>query len=298
MHTDVQYGRNLIAHFRPDSAAQIVSSGVKRARLAVTRLRRDSADHGYAEPDVREPAFSVILQLRDQARRELFFGERFVHRGAYPARTLSICNRLERPRANLMSPFDMLFFTIPQVALDEIADEHGAPRIGALSCPRCTYDETMWNLGQAILPALERPRELGQLYADHMMLATTIYLARTYGHLNSPALGARGALAPWQLRRATDLLLANLAADMSLDTLAGQIGLSRSHFARAFKLSTGDPPHRWLLRQRVEHAKHLMRETRLDLARIAGACGFADQSHLCRVFGRYAGMSPAKWRRL
>jgi len=263
----------------------------------VTRLRRDTPWHGFAEPHAIQPAFSVMLQLREQPERELFLDERCVHRGCYPARTTSICNHLERPKANLISPFDMLFFSVPQAALDEIADDQGVPRIDNLSCERSVLDETMWHLGQAVLPALERPHEIGSLYAEHMLRATNTYFARAFGGMQVRPHPARGALAPWQLRKAIDLMMADLGADVSLAELAAASGLSLSYFTRAFRRSTGEPPHRWLLRQRVERAKRLMRETRMTLAEVAIDSGFADQSHFTRVFGTFAGTSPSAWRR-
>ncbi|WP_275626918.1 AraC family transcriptional regulator [Pseudomonas sp. 273] len=84
---------------------------------------------------------------------------------------------------------------------------------------------------------------------------------------------------------------------LSVARLAQECALSRSHFTRAFKLSTGLSPHDWLLRRRVEKAKELMRDTSLCLSQIGLDCGFADQSHFSRVFLRLAGMSPANWRR-
>lgn len=295
MHLHAQYGKDLISRFRPDSVVQLVSTGLKTARLAVSRLRRDTPGHGFAEPHVIEPAFSVMLQLREQSKRELFLGERCVHRGCYPARTISICNHLERPRANLMSPFDMLFFSVPQAALDEIADDQGVPRIDNLTCERCLLDETVWHLGQALLPALESPHEVGSMYAQQILLAINTYFACAFGGMQGRS--QRGALAPWQLRRATEAMMARLGEDITLSEVAAVCGLSLSYFTRAFKQSTGDPPHRWLLRQRVERAKILLRGAPMTLTEIAIECGFADQSHFTRVFAAHAGMAPGVWRR-
>ena len=95
----------------------------------------------------------------------------------------------------------------------------------------------------------------------------------------------------------TSRLLDDLAANTSLSELAELSGLSRSYFIRAFKQITGMPPYRWLLMQRVKHAKALLRGTNMPIAEIAAACGFADQSHLTRVFSKAFRTSPAAWRR-
>jgi AraC-like DNA-binding protein len=108
---------------------------------------------------------------------------------------------------------------------------------------------------------------------------------------------ARGGLAPWQARRAKELMNANLNGKLPLSQLAEQCGLSVRHFARAFRQSTGVPPHRWLLSRRIERAKELLHDPALALAEVALACGFADQSHFTRMFTTVVGLSPGLWRR-
>ena len=107
----------------------------------------------------------------------------------------------------------------------------------------------------------------------------------------------RGGLAPWQERRAKEILCANLDGRMPLNEVARECRLSVSHFSRAFRRSTGAAPHNWLLTRRVDLAKEKLRDDRLSLLDVALACGFADQSHLTRVFTRMVGVSPGAWRR-
>jgi AraC family transcriptional regulator len=85
---------------------------------------------------------------------------------------------------------------------------------------------------------------------------------------------------------------------VSLNAIARECGLSPSHFTRAFAISVGQPPHQWLLEQRVDLARQLLSESALPLADIAIQCGFADQSHFTRVFSARAGVSPGRWRRV
>lgn len=107
----------------------------------------------------------------------------------------------------------------------------------------------------------------------------------------------RGGLAPWQADLASRLLLRNLCSDLPVGELARLCGLSRSYFTRAFKASMGTPPHRWLLRERVRRAGEMLEKTDESISLIAQSCGFADQSHLTRVFHATVGASPAAWRR-
>jgi len=132
--------------------------------------------------------------------------------------------------------------------------------------------------------------QAGSVFATHAMLASSP------SRMASPP--ARGGLAPWQERRAKELMTTHLGREISLAFVAGECRLSVSHFARSFKQCTGKPPHRWLLENRVEKAKELLIDAEMALAEIALECGFSDQSHFTRVFSRIAGTSPGTWQRL
>jgi transcriptional regulator GlxA family with amidase domain len=129
-----------------------------------------------------------------------------------------------------------------------------------------------------------------------MALAFHAHVAHAYGGI-SEGRESYGGLAPWQLRRACDTMEAELETNHSISRLAGDCGLSSSHFARAFKETTGLAPHQWLTRRRVQHARELLAQTTMDLTDIALACGFVDQSHFSRIFARIEKQSPGRWRR-
>ncbi len=116
----------------------------------------------------------------------------------------------------------------------------------------------------------------------------------------SPRVGVAsqvGGLSPRHLRRACDFIVEHLAEDICLDELAELTGLSGKHFARAFKQSTGLPPHQYLIMQRIEAAQRRLVDARASLADIALACGFADQSHFTATFRKAVGIPPGTWRR-
>jgi AraC family transcriptional regulator len=108
----------------------------------------------------------------------------------------------------------------------------------------------------------------------------------------------RGGLAPWQIRRVTTHIEANLDATIKIKDLAALINLSPSHFCRTFKESVADTPHRYVMRRRLERAQGLMLTTDVSLGQIAGECGFADQAHFNKLFRRLVGASPGAWRRV
>jgi AraC family transcriptional regulator len=130
-----------------------------------------------------------------------------------------------------------------------------------------------------------------------MFCAITLHPTASVGFNKSRALNRAGTLAPWQEKRAKDLLRNSLTGDISLQELALACGLSVTYFARAFKSNTRVAPHRWLTALRLEQAKNLILETQLPLAEIGLLSGFADQSHFTRVFTKTTGVSPGVWRR-
>lgn len=107
----------------------------------------------------------------------------------------------------------------------------------------------------------------------------------------------RGGLAPWQIRKVASHVEAHLDQPIRNEDLAALVRLNPSHFGRAFRNSFGEPPHEYVIRRRVQRAQGLMLSTGASLSEIALNCGLADQSHLTRLFRRFAGESPRAWRR-
>jgi AraC-like DNA-binding protein len=108
---------------------------------------------------------------------------------------------------------------------------------------------------------------------------------------------AKGGLAAWQLRRVRDHVERHLDGPILVEDLAAVAKLSSGHFCRAFKASTRDTPHGYIVRQRIRRAQTLMLSTRDSLSQIACACGLTDQAHLTRLFRRLVDDTPLAWRR-
>lgn len=104
-------------------------------------------------------------------------------------------------------------------------------------------------------------------------------------------------LSPRQLGRVCDFIAEHFSEDIGMEDLAKLTGLSSKHVARAFRQSTGMPPHQYLIGQRIDAAKRRLVNTRASLADIAVECGFADQSHFTATFRKAVGYPPGAWRR-
>jgi AraC-like DNA-binding protein len=117
-------------------------------------------------------------------------------------------------------------------------------------------------------------------------------------HAASPATDSCASLfasPSTELQRAREQLAADLLAPPTLTELARTAGLSKFQLLRRFEKAFGLTPHAWLLQQRTEHARGLIRGG-AGLAQAAVACGFADQSHMTRLFARQFGFTPGAWQ--
>jgi AraC-like DNA-binding protein len=112
-----------------------------------------------------------------------------------------------------------------------------------------------------------------------------------------PRQEAKGGLAPWQIRRVTAHIEANLDMPIRSSELAAIARLSPCHFSRVFRDSFGCSPLEYVTRRRMEHAQGLMLSTDAPLSQIALDCGLADQAHFSRLFRRFVGETPRSWRR-
>jgi len=120
-------------------------------------------------------------------------------------------------------------------------------------------------------------------------------LASTQGIENKQK--TKGGLTSWRERLVKEIILERLNESIEVAELASACSLTRSHFSRAFKRTTGVSPQAWIRQQRISKAKQLIQETHLSLTQISLDCGFSDQAHFCTTFIRNEGVTPLAWRR-
>jgi len=114
--------------------------------------------------------------------------------------------------------------------------------------------------------------------------------------LPAPAL-VPGRLPGGKLRHVADHIDANLGRELRLRELNGVVHMSPFHFARLFKRTAGVPPHRFVVRRRVDRAIELLAGGELPIGGIARLVGFATPSHFTTVFRRITGVTPTEYRR-
>jgi AraC-like DNA-binding protein len=274
---------------------------LQNTSIAVTEIcAPENPEYGISAPLIREDAFLVALQLADYPVHQYFEDDRAAPVASLRAGDTTLYDMKRSPQFIINNTIGhSVHFYLPRTALNMIADSAEARRITELRYqPGAGVDDpVMRALVSSLLPALKKPEQANRLFVEHVTMAVGVHATLTYGGMQPLARPLRGGLAPWQMRRTEETIAANLEGDVSLADLANDCGMSVSHFGRAFRQSTGVSPHRWLLKQRVDQAKSLLRDRTRSLADVALSSGFADQSHFTRVFARMTGISPGAWRR-
>jgi AraC family transcriptional regulator len=136
----------------------------------------------------------------------------------------------------------------------------------------------------------------GALYLDSLANVLAVQLLRHYSTTQPQLPEYKGGLPPYQLSQILDYMDTYLAQDIKLATLAQLLSMSPFHFSRLFKQSVGISPHQYLIQQRIERAKQLLKQTDHTILEIALECGFKCHSHLSKQFRQLTGMTPKTYR--
>jgi len=275
-----------------------VTSVSRGAPITFTRLRLDSASPTCDGTMPAEEAYSFHVNFLKQESFSISIKARTVERYFLGEGCSIMLDYSETLATTLHSAMDTVRLYVPRLTLqDFVREEYGSSEAYLKPPQQVMGDPILYHLGASLSALLEHPEENNSLLADHIALSLQSHLYQTYSATPASSRRARGGLAPWQESHAKEAMDANLNKEMDIAQLASECGLSTSRFARAFRQSTGCPPHRWLLQRRIERARDLLLNSDKTLVEIAKACGFSDQSHLTRAFGQIVGTSPGLWRR-
>jgi AraC family transcriptional regulator len=137
----------------------------------------------------------------------------------------------------------------------------------------------------------------GALYGESLGLALSLYLLQKYSLGSATPRRNAGGMAPKALERVIEHIHEHLADDLRLSALADVAGLSEHRFAHNFKKTTGVSPHRYVMGERIERAKRMLRDTDRTVGEIACDLGFSSPSRFSSVFGQWTGTTPSSYKR-
>jgi AraC family transcriptional regulator len=291
------HGRRLSKRFGMMNPPRFVTSVSRGAAITFSRIRLNWA--GRVLDDVpAEDAYAFHVNFLRQASYSISKKAHTAQRYFLGEGDSTMLDYSETSTATLHSPLDTVRLYVPRLTLqDFVREDYRSSEVHLKPPQQVMCDPILHHLGACLSELLEHPEENNSLLVDYIALSLQNHLYQTYSATPASSRGARGGLAPWQESRAKEAMGTNLDKEMNIAQLAHECGLSTSRFTRAFRQSTGYPPHRWLLQRRIERAQDLLLTSNMNLAEIARVCGFYDQSHLTRAFGQTVGTSPGFWRR-
>jgi AraC family transcriptional regulator len=289
----------------PDADRRL--AGQEMARVLKTTPVRMASDpsggtiaHWKHEPlhDVVEPmTHHVVMAYNGSIQRMERRSGRSVAIGTFRPGVVIIIPEGSSSRWDIPKPVDVVQLYLPDATLKRVADEAGTGAPVELLERTAHPDPITSRLLLSAADVLEGNGALDTLFRHQLtdLLATRLLAA----HTGSPTTlqPTMGGLSPKVLLRAIERLRSDSDADVSLAALAADAGLSRFHFCRAFKESTGLSPHAWLRQYRLEQAMTMLRDTDASVVSIAIALGYASQTAFAAAFRRLTGETPTDWRR-
>ncbi len=211
----------------------------------------------------------------------------------YAAGDLALCHRHEGEWVGLMN-VPHLQLGISDAAL--MASSDGAYGEVELRPLRKFADSRLSALAAAARAEMVAGFPSGRLFLDSVEQAMAVALVEGHAVRHRPVQIYRGGLGSARLRRIKELVHVKMEDDLSLDEMAQSVGLSTAHFARMFRKSTGETPHQFVLRQKIERAKAMLRAPDARVLDVAVACGFKTQQHFAQVFRDVCGIRPTEYR--
>lgn len=153
-------------------------------------------------------------------------------------------------------------------------------------------DALIHQIGVRLKTQLQINGTSSRLYAESAATFLAVHLLQTYSTGTFSVQEYEGGLPQQKLKQAITYIQEHLAQELSLNAIADDLGMSRYYFCRQFKQSVGLSPHQYVIQQRVERAKQLLKQGGMSLSEVAITCGFTHQSHLHRHFKRLTGVTP------
>jgi AraC family transcriptional regulator len=186
-------------------------------------------------------------------------------------------------------------FIFDPIYVSQIAEQDLGLNHAELLCTPFVQDAQITTIASLFQQEIEMGGMGGQLYAESLCNILIIHLLRHYC-IFSPTLKIQSSLSSFRLNQVISYVESHLGHNISLSCLAQVAQMSKYHFSRSFKQSTGISPHQYVLRCRIERAKQLLKKSSISILEVALECGFAHPGHLSRHFKQIVGVTPGRFR--
>jgi AraC family transcriptional regulator len=297
----------------PEAQQRVLPAGERRAadvemarvlKTAPLRMALDPSNgaiahwkHGALHDVVQPMADHVVMTYPSGVQRLERRDGKSVAIGTARSGVVTIIPAGSSARWDIPGLVNVVQLYLPHTTLERVAREADQAGRGILLERTGHPDPITSRLLMSAADALEGNETLDALFRHQLtdLLATRLLAAHAGAPTTSQPI--TGGLSPVTLLRAIERLRSDSDTDVSLAALATDAGLSRFHFCRAFKESTGLSPHAWLRQYRLEQAMNMLRDTDASVASVAAALGYSSQTAFAAAFRNLTGETPSDWRR-
>ncbi|RDJ19763.1 AraC family transcriptional regulator [Bosea caraganae] len=245
------------------------------------------------------PAHMVLVMFTAQPQRQVALNSDKKAIGLAPVGSLEIIPQHSElfarwvvEKQNLLVAVDgTRFERLAGLEFDRDTFELHPPKLGFV-------DDEAYALARRMRQEVENADLGSEESLDALVTVFSTYLLRNYSSLkgHQPRV-FNGGLPPGVWRRVNDFIQGHLSEHLSLERLAAIAHLSPSHFARAFKQTTGQSPHQYVISSRLAHARSLIASSDTPLSQIAMSTGFSSNSHMTAMMRQVWGATPTEFRR-
>jgi len=198
-----------------------------------------------------------------------------------------------------VGPHEMVHFYLSSRLVEDVAAEVYGVDGHRVEIQEAGFhlDENIARYAMAFRERLHDAEPLLELELNSMANLLAVHLLRRYSNLaRRPEARLDHKLSTGDLRSVIDFMLTHLDSALKLSDLGDVIGMNQYRFARAFQATTGESPHRYLMKLRLAHAQDLLASSKLPLSTIAAMVGFSSQSHMTLAFQRNLSITPGRYR--
>jgi AraC family transcriptional regulator len=281
-------------------ADQHIFNGIPESAGPRVITVRGGAAHSVRLPGsytfkVREHVGAVMLAPSPGIRASL--GSDKIHEYDADVGTIAIIPANVEGHVTWSSPKENIIVALtPESLLELAAHEFGAGRAELRPPPFGTVDPQALQLAQLLKAELTQRETPNELYVDSLIIMFGVHILRNYAGVGKLPQDPKGGLSNRSARSVQEFLNVNFSSKITVAELAAVSGLSPRHFIQAFTKTFSEPPHRYLLRLRLDFAEKLLVESDLSIAEVAHLSGFSDQSHLTATMSKYRNKTPKQVR--
>lgn len=264
------------------------------SRASIVRWTSDHPDAMIqtVSPHLNDYRIAVMMEPVDA---RIWQQGRPVWGGVIAAERFRICPPGAGNQWSRLSSCDIVNLFVPASLVDSFSDLRQTGQPLTLGANQFTSDRYVMETVRRMLNAGVMAGPLQSQYCDGLMVALLSYLLEHYSRPQEATQAS--TLCGARLRRVLGYMEQHLSEAVTNQQLAELCAMSPSHFSREFHAALGLPPHRHLMKMRLEKARDMLLDACHALPDIADACGFHDASHLSRTFTRHFGAPPARFRR-